>query len=181
MLRAWAKHWVSMMKSAGTNMSALRQLEMYDEIGWEFPTIFAGEQCYYAKHSCFNVTLNARVLKRFHAYIQQQSGFAEPSAFGATTWADVIPLTNLTAIESGTDAQVKAGQRILFYWSIRFAAWDVETYYARVVAAVTQANNNEPVGAFINANNFVRLSLCQLHLFCATAFVPTAPDENCSR
>ena len=143
-----------MMKNAGTNMSGLRQLEMYDEIGWEFPSIFAGEQCYYAKRDCFNVTLNARVLERFHTYIQQQSGLTEPTAFGASTWGDVTPLTNLSAIEVGTDAQTKASQRILFYWSIRFAAWDVETYYARVVAAVTKANNNNPVYAFVNMNNF---------------------------
>jgi hypothetical protein len=154
MIRSWANHWVDMMKGTGTNMSGLTQLEMYDEIGWAFPSIFAGTNCYYAQHSCFNVSLNARVLQRFHSYIQNQSGLTKPSAFGATTWGEVKPLTNLTAIELGTDPKLVEGRRILFYWSIRFAAWDVESYYAKVVAAVAKANNDEPVGAFINCNNF---------------------------
>ena len=152
MIETWASNWVHMMKAQGTNMSGLTQLEIYDEIGWGFPGIFAGSECYYAKVNCFNVSLNARVLERFHGYIQNQSGLTEPSAFGGTTWSDVTPLANLTAIELGTDSdpQLVEAQRILFYWSIRFAAWDVESYYAKVVAAVARANNDKPVGAFLN-------------------------------
>jgi hypothetical protein len=38
--------------------------------------------------------------------------------------------------------------------TIRYTAWDIESYYAKVVAAVAKANNDEPVGAFLNCNNF---------------------------
>lgn len=151
MIRDWADSWVDMMQGTGTNMSALTQLEMYDEIGWSFPSIFAGADCVW--HDCFNMSLNARTLQKFHGYIQHQ-GLTEPSALGATTWDEVKPLTNLTAIESGTDPKLVEAHRILFYWSVRFAAWEVESYYAKVVAAVARANKDEPVGAFLNANNF---------------------------
>ena len=43
-------------------------------------------------------------------------------------WSDVLPLSNLSAILEGTDAKQVSAQRVLFYWSIRFAAWDMEMY-----------------------------------------------------
>jgi hypothetical protein len=80
---------------------------------WAFPSILS-------KNAIgFNVSLNERVLKRFHTYIQNQSALTSPSDFGGATWSDVQPLTNLTAIELGTDPKLVAAQRILFYWTIR--------------------------------------------------------------
>lgn len=154
MVNNWAIAWVEMMKGTGANMSALTQMEMYDEIGWSFPSVLAGSECYYANIDCFNVSLNDRVLTRFHNYIRTKSGLHSPTDFGAETWSDVLPLTNLSVIELGTNPKQVQAQRILFYWSIRYTAHDIETYFARVVAAVARANGNEPVGAFLNCNNF---------------------------
>lgn len=119
-----------------------------DCCSWAFPSILAKDAI------GFNVSLNPRVLKRFHMYIQNQSGLTEPADFGGATWGDVKPLTNLSAIELGTDLKLVAAQRVLFYWTIRYTAWDTESYYAKVVAAVTKANNDVPVEAFLNCNNF---------------------------
>lgn len=78
---------------------------------WTFPSILAGSNCYDTRSACFNVSLNQRVLQRFHNYISNKSGFTKSSAFGASTWRDVQPLTNLTAIEQGTDQKlVKAAK-----------------------------------------------------------------------
>ena len=119
-----------------------------DCCSWAFPSILAKDAI------GFKVSLNPRVLKRFHPYIQNKSGLTEPSDFGGATWSDIKPLTNLSAIELGTDPQRVQAQRILFYWTIRYTAWDTESYYAKVVAAVAKANNDEPVGAYLNCNNF---------------------------
>ena len=143
----WATDWVAMMKGTGVNMSSLTQMEMYDEIGWAFPSILG-------TNAAGPTLLNPRVLRRFHEYIQNQSGLTEATDFGASTWSEVLPLTNLSAIELGTDPKQVQAQRILFYWSIRYTAWDTESYYAKVVAAVAKANGGQPVGAYLNCNNF---------------------------
>eukprot|EP01050_Picozoa_sp_SAG11_P014255 SAG11_NODE_1737_length_4343_cov_2.762488_1_plen_163_part_00 len=88
---------------------------------WTFPSILAKDAI------GFNISLNPRVLERFHEYIQNQSGLTKPADFGAPTWSDVKPLTNLSAIELGTDPKLVAARRILFYWTVRYTAWDTES------------------------------------------------------
>ena len=41
--RAWATEWVESTREVGQNMSSLTQLKMYDELGWEFPSLWVGQ------------------------------------------------------------------------------------------------------------------------------------------
>jgi hypothetical protein len=139
----WALAWVATQKnfSGASNTIPFTQLKMYDELGWSFPSIWVGPD---------NVTGNPRVLTRFQSYLKNESGLTTPEAFGAASWSEVVPITTLNE----TTGAGEEGKRIRFYWSIRFQAWDTQSYFANAVAAVTRANGGTPVGAYVNCNNF---------------------------
>ena len=43
-----------------------------------------------------------------------------------------------------------------YYWTMRFVAWDVETWYAKATAALVAANGGESFSIYTNWNNVRR-------------------------
>ena len=139
-LRLWADGLVKPMRAAG--YSKLAQFALQDELGFGFPGLWMGKN---------NITDNPRVFKRFHQYLQNMSGLTEPTDFGATSWDCVVPITraNITA-GAANEKQLM----VRFYWTIRFAVWDQESWYARATAALVEANQGESFTIYTNWNNF---------------------------
>jgi hypothetical protein len=140
------------MRSAG--FQQLTQFALHDELGYDFAMVGVTPDS-----GPNNITHNPRVFARFHSYLRNMSGLTTPQNFGASSWGDVIPLTrsNLTATAAVThSAAVEHGLRVRYYWSMRFVAWDVETWYAKATAALVAANGGERFSIYTNWNNVRR-------------------------
>ena len=111
----------------------LTQFALHDELGWSYPEIWKGKN---------NVSGHPSVFARFHAYIKNSSGLKTPEAFGAATWAEVVPIS--TANLTNADGKHLEGLQKRLYWSMRFAAWDVTTFYSQATAALVKANDGTP-------------------------------------
>ena len=170
-LKLWAEGLVGPMRSAG--FKQLTQFALHDELGYNFAMVGVGP------HSgTNNITHNPRVFARFHSYLKNMSGLTTPQDFGAQSWSEVVPLTrgNLTAAVAGSavSAEVKEGLRIRYYWTMRFVAWDVETWYAKATAALVAANGGESFSIYTNWNNVRLFRFCGKSLLLATA-LPLLP------
>jgi hypothetical protein len=80
------------MHAAG--FEGLAQWALKDELGWNYGgarDIWQGDN---------NVSGNPRILRRFHQYLMNHTGFTEPRQFGVSNWAGVVPLyrRNLTQL-----------------------------------------------------------------------------------
>eukprot|EP01043_Picozoa_sp_COSAG02_P041179 COSAG02_NODE_3394_length_6814_cov_8.672971_2_plen_1115_part_00 len=139
-LKVWAESEVGPLRAAG--FTTLTQFSLHDELGWSYPAIWAGGA---------NISGNPRIFKRFIAYIKEHSGLTTPQDFGADSWNEVVPITrqNITAGEPHEQAL-----RVRAYWSIRFAAFDVVSFYSRATAALIAANGGEAFSIYTNTNNF---------------------------
>jgi hypothetical protein len=151
-LKLWAEGLIAPMRSAG--FEQLTQFALHDELGYNFDMVGV------VGKTPNNITHNPRVLARFHRYLRNMSGLTTPQDFGARSgsWSDVVPMTrtNLTAtVATARSAAQKQGLRVRYYWTMRFVAWDVETWYAKATAALVAANG-EPFSIYTNWNN-VRL------------------------
>jgi hypothetical protein len=129
------------MKAAG--FTTLSGLSLWDELGWSYPGIWAGR-------STNNISDNPRVFAKYQKYIKARSGFTTPQEFGAESWNDVVPITKVNV----TRGPNEEGLRARVYWSVRFAAWDVVTWFARATAALVEANGGQEFGIYTNCNNF---------------------------
>jgi|EP01043_Picozoa_sp_COSAG02_P016138 hypothetical protein len=151
-LKLWADGLIRPMRSAG--FQQLTQFALHDELGYDFAMVGVTPDS-----GPNNITHNPRVFARFHSYLRNMSGLTTPQNFGASSWGDVIPLTrsNLTATAAVThSAAVEHGLRVRYYWSMRFVAWDVETWYAKATAALVAANGGERFSIYTNWNNVRR-------------------------
>ena len=45
-------------------------------------------------------------------------------------------------------------EQVRVYWSVRFAAFDVVSFYGKATAALVAANGDEPFSIYTNCNNF---------------------------
>ena len=127
---------------------------LHDELGWSYRFPLGGGA---------NVSGNPRVFKRFHEYIKKHSGLRTPQAFGAPSWDEVVPITFLNVTKGAANEQAL---RVRVYWydrlrttllaglrchtdappccrSVRFAAYDVQSFYAKATAALIAANDGE--------------------------------------
>jgi hypothetical protein len=139
-LKLWAESYVRPMRAAG--FKTLSQFSLHDELGWSYPEVWAGAA---------NISGNPRVFKRFQQYLKANSGLTTPQDFGADSWEKVVPITftNITAGEKHEQAL-----RVRVYWSIRFAAFDVVSFYSKATAALIAANDGEAFSIYTNTNNF---------------------------
>jgi hypothetical protein len=161
----WAEKLVGSMRAAG--FTKLTQFALHDELRWSFAAVGVGP------HSGpNNITGNPRVFQRFHGYIRNMSGLTTPVDFGADSWSAVVPITrdNATAARGGANEQ---GMRTRFYWTMRFVAWDVESWYARATAALVTANKGESFSIYTNTNNF------HGRLYTPGCAGPPAPTADC--
>jgi hypothetical protein len=153
-LRQWADSVMLPMRAAGFRKLGL--MSLHDELScWHF----GGSSDFWAKSN--NISGNPRVLSRFHSYLINNTGFTSAGDFGETSWDSVLP--NLTrakmyarieAAGGRAPARLIDGLRMLFYWTTRFASYDVTSWYAQVTQALIAANGGETFSSYINLNNF---------------------------
>jgi hypothetical protein len=136
----WAQGLVQPMRAAG--YPRLTQFALHDELGFDFPGLWKGKN---------NITDNPRVFSRYHQYLRNMSGLTDAKDFGAPSWAEVVPITRAN-ITAGAPNEEKLLLR--FYWTIRFAVWDQESWYARATAALVDANGGRSFTIYTNYNNF---------------------------
>jgi hypothetical protein len=135
-LKTYATNIIAPMKAAG--FRALTGISLWDELHWSLPGKWA------------NISNNPRVFAKFHEYVRNHSGFTTPQEFGADSWDDVVPITFVNV----TRGLHEKGLRACVYWSVRFAAWDVVTWFAKGTAALVEANGGQEFGIYTNCNNF---------------------------
>jgi hypothetical protein len=153
-LREWAESVMGPMRAAGFCKFGL--MSLHDELScWHF----GGTADFWAGTN--NVSGNPRILQRYHSYLMNSTRLSSAADFGESSWDDVLP--NLTRaamyarIAAGGSAiapRLADGLRRHFYWTVRFAAWDVASWYAQVSAALITANAGETFTSYINLNNF---------------------------
>jgi hypothetical protein len=151
MVKLYAEHIVAPMKAAG--YKALTGLSLWDELGWGYPRIWTGATSPGSPSGRNNVSGNPRVFASYHKYIKERSGFTTPQEFGADSWADVVPIT-FANVTKATPREKVLGMRARVYWSVRFAAWDVVTWFGAATAALMEANDWEQFYTYTNCNNF---------------------------
>jgi hypothetical protein len=160
-LQQWAESVMGPMRAAGFCKFGL--MSLHDELScWHF----GGSTDFWAGNN--NVSGNPRVLQRYHSYLMNSTGMHSPLDFGESHWDDVLPnmtrsvmFARIAAAGAGgggsgaaAHARLVEGLRRRFYWTVRFAAWDVATWYAQVTAALIAANAGEAFTSYINLNNF---------------------------
>ena len=139
-LKMWAEGAVQPMRAAG--YPRLAQFALHDELGFGFPGLWMGKN---------NISDNPRVFKLYHQYLQTMSGLTDPKDFGASSWNDVVPITRVNITAGSANEQQLL---VRFYWTIRFAVWDQETWYAQATTALVAANQGESFTIYTNWNNF---------------------------
>jgi len=161
-LKLWAEGLIRPMRAAG--FTELTQFSLHDELGYDYSMVGVGSQS-----GLNNITDNPRVLQRFHSYLRNMSGFTTPADFGASSWSEVRPISR-NNITTGTNEEAL---RVLYYWTIRFVTWDVETWFARATRALVAANQGESFSIYTNWNNF------HGRLFTPGCAGPPAPAADC--
>ena len=133
-LQTFAEATVGPLRAVG--FTKLTGCAMHDELEWGYPGIWHGNN---------NISgSNPRVFKRYHEYIQNNSGLTTPQDFGAGTWEDVVPIT-MANVTGGKHWQ---GLRQRVYWSVRFIGFSVATWFAEATKALVVANNGEPFSTY---------------------------------
>src|SRR5258706_15756073 len=94
---------------------------MSDEPGWYCP-------------SMLKVLMDSpAALPRFREYIKSQG--LNPTDVGAGEWSAVLPVDRSEAAASGATLT----KRRLFYWTMRFFAWDSSRHFANCTRALEKA------------------------------------------
>jgi hypothetical protein len=105
---------------------------MSDEPGWYFPSMFKP------------LVSNPAALARFRDYLKSQG--LRPADLGPSRWDDVMPIGRSSVLgprtpdtEHRTPAASDLPARRLFYWTMRFFAWDSARHFAVSTRALEKA------------------------------------------
>ena len=134
----WAAGLAKQFTDGGFALTDVAAYAMSDEPGWYYPDMLDA------------LKKSDTALVRFRTYLQGQG--LKPADVGAQTWDTVLPLGRSRAMDKdGKPAPVT--DRRLFYWSMRFFAWDSSRHFAMCTRAMEKAFwPNMPV--FTNFNFF---------------------------
>jgi len=116
-LRAWAQKQVEPYLKAGFEREDMAVFAMSDEPGWYFPSMLK------------SVNDNPTVRARFCDYLKAQD--LSPKEVGHETWDAVRAI--------GRSKAVDLPSKRLFYWSMRFFAWDSARHFANSTRALEEA------------------------------------------
>ena len=142
-LARWADAVVGPMLKVG--WSRLTQLSLEDELAWHYPGFWEDSNA---------VAGNPRVMRRYKDYLTNRSGFTTPQQFGGDSWEEVVPAPpHNSPTRLHPNASSPLVDRRAFYWSIRFATWDVESWFAKATAALVTANGGNSFQIYTNWNN----------------------------
>ena len=136
-LEQWAVGCADEFLKAGFQPQDIGMIGIADAPIWSYPKMLTtlGE--------------NPPALQNFHDYLKAQG--LTPLDVGATGWEQVLPL--------GRSRAVDLPSRRLFYWTMRFFAWDCAHHFANVTHALEKATylnlpvfaNTLPIGPFYHA------------------------------
>jgi len=127
----WAMEQVSPYTNAGYAREDMAVFAMSDEPGWYFPSMFKA------------LTNSMAGMQRFRDYLKQQG--LKPRDVGAARWEEALPL--------GRSEAKELPQKKLFYWTMRFFAWDSARHFAVSTRALEKAfYTNMPI--LVNWNFF---------------------------
>jgi hypothetical protein len=127
----WATKEATPYLAAGYAPQDMAIFAMSDEPGWYYPSAFAA------------LTNNPAALTRFRTYLKDQG--LSPKDVGASNWETVQPV--------GRSRAVDLPSKRLFYWTMRFYAWDSARHFARCTRALESAfYTNMPI--LVNWNFF---------------------------
>jgi len=130
-LAAWAQKEAKAYLDAGYKAADMAFFAMADEPGWYLPAAFGA------------LEKNAAGMQRFRQYLQDQG--LKPEDVGIATWDDAKPI--------GVSAADSLPKKRLFYWSVRFLAWDSARYMSDATKALEKAfYTGLPI--CVNWNNF---------------------------
>lgn len=116
-VKAWAEEKRAAQMQGGFAPTGLILFAVADEPAWAYPKQFKA------------LVDNAGALARFRDYLKAQGlGLAD---IGAQRWEDVRPM--------GRSQARDLPSRRLFYWSMRFFAWDSTRHFARSTRALEEA------------------------------------------
>jgi hypothetical protein len=113
----WAQKQAKPFLDAGYAPTDMAIYAMSDEPGWYFPSVFK------------SLIADPTALARFHDYIKSQGLSAQD--VGAASWDGVLPI--------GRSDVKDLPSRRLFYWTMRFYAWDSSRHFANSTRALEKA------------------------------------------
>jgi hypothetical protein len=115
---AWADQQAAPYKKAGYKEGDPALFAMSDEPGWYYPSILK------------SLMDKPEALMRFREYIKSQG--LTPADAGTSDWANVIPIGR----SEGASPEAPLTRRRLFYWTMRFLAWDSSRHFAACARAL---------------------------------------------
>ncbi len=120
-LTKWAQDQAKPYLSAGYDAKDMAVFAMGDEPGWYYPATFK------------QLEANDKAMTRFHNYMREhlQADGIAPHQVNATNWEELKPI--------GRSAAKDLPTKRLFYWTMRFFAWDSSRYYAEASKALEDA------------------------------------------
>jgi len=135
----WAKDIAQQFINGGYLPRDVAAYAMSDEPGWYFPGMLTELQ------------KDPTALTRFRDYLQAQG--LTPKDVGAEKWDDVQPIGRSRVMDTADGKPAPLADRRLFYWTMRFFAWDSSRHFALCTRALENAfYPNLPV--FTNFNFF---------------------------
>lgn len=129
-IQEWADKEAKAYLAAGYAREDMAIFAMSDEPGWYYPAMFKP------------LVASPVALGRFRAYLQAQS--LRPRELGANSWEDLLPIGRSSVLLPPTpDTQhptaPSLAARRLFYWTMRFFAWDSARHFAVSTRALEEA------------------------------------------
>lgn len=122
-IEAWAQKQANDYAKAGFAREEMALLAMSDEPAWYFPQVFV------PLLSTDAAIVNVPAQNLFRDYLRQQN--LQPADVGAKVWEDVLPI--------GRSRAKDLASRRLFYWSMRFFAWNASHHFANCTTALERA------------------------------------------
>ncbi len=116
-IQQWAARQAQPYLQAGYAPTDMALFAMSDEPGWYYPQMYEALQA------------NPQALQRFRAYLRSQG--LQVADVGAASWDEVLPGRRSQAVSL-------PGKR-LFYWTMRFFAYDSAQHFARCTRALEEA------------------------------------------
>jgi len=135
----WAKDIAQQFTNGGYPLKDVAAYAMSDEPGWYYPSSLTALQN------------DQPAMARFRDFLQAQG--LKPQDVGAEKWDDVQPIGRSKVMDAADGTPAPLAARRLFYWTMRFFAWDSSRHFAISTRALEEAfYPNIPI--FTNFNFF---------------------------
>jgi hypothetical protein len=121
-IQSWARQQAAPYLKAGYSPRDMAVFQLSDEPGWYYPS------------SLRLLSANPASLGGFRDYLRDQH--LSPGDLDTANWSEVKPMGQSVLRSAATSS---LGSKRLFYWTMRFFAWDSARHYAHTVRALENA------------------------------------------